>query len=204
MRSCSPQIKRVGASISGRRFSSRVLPSGQKARAAASLARVCSIGHSGRVGAFRLALELAPAFRVGAEEGRDLGRPLRPRVGHRVFFVEQAPGRDQRQPAHSGRPDRRDLRCKKRPPTELPARSAPSSAAFCSSCRTASTQSRWLSSTVWPRSPPGKPGSDGTMTVRSRAQRVKQGDPPRQPAKTGEKNRALVLRPSATHGRKTR
>ena len=52
IRSCSPHSSRVGALISGRRFSSRVLPSGQKMRAAASMARVCSIGHS---------IELAPS-----------------------------------------------------------------------------------------------------------------------------------------------
>ena len=49
MRSSSPQRRSVGAAISGRRFSSLVLPSGQKTRAAASLARTCSIGHSGEL-----------------------------------------------------------------------------------------------------------------------------------------------------------
>ncbi len=69
------------------------------------------------------------------------------------------------------------------PPTEPPARSAPSRPAFCSSCRTAKTQSRWLSSTVCPRSPPGNPGREGTITVRSRASAsrsvIQRGSPPK-------------------------
>ena len=46
IRSCSPHSSRVGAWIRRSRFSIRVLPSGQKIRAAASFARTCSIGHS--------------------------------------------------------------------------------------------------------------------------------------------------------------
>jgi hypothetical protein len=42
-------MSNVGAAMNGRRFSSRVLPSGQNARAAASLARVCSIAHAGEL-----------------------------------------------------------------------------------------------------------------------------------------------------------
>src|SRR5215472_11279442 len=61
------------------------------------------------------------------------------------------------------------------PPTELPTRSAPASPALSMISRTASTQSRWLSSTVCPRSPPGKPGSEGAMTVRASASRSRNG-----------------------------
>ena len=46
IRPARPTAAASGALIRRRRFSIRVLPSGQKMRAAASLARTCSIGHS--------------------------------------------------------------------------------------------------------------------------------------------------------------
>ena len=91
MRTCSPQISRVGASISGRRFSSLVLPSGQKARAAASLARVCSIGHSGELAPSGSALSWFQRSGSAQSRAGTSGGALRPRIGHRVLFVEQAP-----------------------------------------------------------------------------------------------------------------
>ena len=75
----------------------------------------------------------------------------------------------------------------KEPPTVLAAKSAPSSPAFCSKWRTASTQSRWLSSTLCPRSPPGNPGNDGTTTVRSPARASRNGTHRGNPPKPARK-----------------
>ena len=56
---------------------------------------------------FSFRFELVPALGIGTEQPRHVGRPLRPRVGNRVFLVEEAPGRDQRQSSHRSGPDRR-------------------------------------------------------------------------------------------------
>ena len=62
-----------------------------------------------RIRAFGRGLELVPALRIGAQQRRHLGRTLRPRVGRRLLVVEQAPRRDQGEPTHGLRPNRRDL-----------------------------------------------------------------------------------------------
>src|SRR5215469_10966662 len=182
MRSSAPQISKVGAWISGSRFSSLVLPSGQKARAAASLARTCSIGHSG---------ELAPSGSVLSWFQRSGSAQIRAGTSGARCAHGSVIGSFSSNNPHGAISARRRtepgqiaaISAANEPPTELPARSAPSSPAFCSRWRTASTQSRWLSSTVCPRSPPGKPGSDGTMTVRSRANAsrngIQRGNPPK-------------------------
>src|SRR5215472_12819737 len=182
MRSSAPQISKVGAWISGSRFSSLALPSGQKARAAASLARTCSIGHSG---------ELAPSGSVLSWFQRSGSAQIRAGTSGARCAHGSVIGSFSSNNPHGAISARRRtepgqiaaISAANEPPTELPARSAPSSPAFCSRWRTASTQSRWLSSTVCPRSPPGKPGSDGTMTVRSRANAsrngIQRGNPPK-------------------------
>ena len=182
MRSSAPQISKVGAAISGNRFSSRVLPSGQKARAAASLARVCSIGHSG---------ELAPSgsalswFQRSGSAHSSAGTSGA-RCAHGSVIGSFSSNRPHGEISTRRRTEPGQIAvvsAANEAPTELPARSAPSSPAFCNSWRTASTQSRWLSSTVCPRAPPGKPGSDGTVTVRSRANMsrngIQRGSPPK-------------------------
>ena len=109
MRSCSPQSSRVGALISGRRFSSWVLPSGQKMRAAASAARVCSIGHSGGVGALRHRLQRLPGLGVGAHQpGHRPARCAQGSVGGSCSS-NRPKGAISARRSHRPRPDRRDL-----------------------------------------------------------------------------------------------
>src|SRR6516162_6813825 len=182
MRSSAPQINKVGAAINGKRFSSRVLPSGQKARAAASLARVCSIGHSGELAPSGSALS---SFQRSGSAQSSAGTS-----GARCAQGSVIGSFSSNRPQGAISASRRTtfgqiaaISAANEAPTELPARSAPSSPACCSRRRTASIQSRWLSSTVCPRSPPGKPGNDGTITVRSQANTsrngIQRGNPPK-------------------------
>ncbi len=116
----------------------------------------------------------APApHRRAAPRDRSADRPRRTgRTGRSARACARAPARRaaisaaSEAPTDDCRPDRR------RPVPPRP-----------TVARTASSQSRCVSSTVCPRSPPGKPGRDGTITVRLSASRsrngIQRGRPPR-------------------------
>src|SRR6185437_11651974 len=143
-------------------------------RAAASLARVCSIGHS---------TEFAPsgtafiAFQISGS-AHISPATLSARCAHGSVAgsaSSNSPNGAIRASFFTESGQIAAISAASAPPTELAARSAPTRSAFASSSRTASTQSSWLSSTEWPRSPPGKPGSDGTITVRFSASLSRNG-----------------------------
>ena len=79
-------------------------------RAAASAARICSIGHSGEFwpsGSAFNASQRAGSAHISAGH---VGRALRPGIGRRLLVVEQTERRDQREAACTAAgPDRRDL-----------------------------------------------------------------------------------------------
>ena len=162
------------------------MPSGQNARAAASAARVCSIGHSG---------ELAPSGGALSSFQRSGSAQRRPGTsGARCAQGSVAGSLSSNRPQGATNASRRTMcgqiaatSAANEPPTEPPARSAPSSPALPSSSRIAKTQSRWLSSTLCPRSPPGKPGNDGTITVRSSASASRNGTQRGKPPKPARK-----------------
>ena len=95
--------------ISPSRFSILVFPSGQKMRAAASFARTCSIGHSiefAPSGAVFIAVQIAGSAHISP--GTASPRCAQGSVGGSAL-IEQSERRDQRQPPHGRRPERRHL-----------------------------------------------------------------------------------------------
>ena len=130
-------------------------------------------------------------------QARDIIGLLRPRVGRRVILIEQAKGAiSASRLTLSGQIAATSAASE--PPTELPTRSAPTRCALSMRSRMASTQSRWVSSAVCPRSPPGKPaGTARSPCVSRRGDR--ETHPSRKAAVAGEKPNArpVALAPDA-------
>ena len=63
-----------------------------------------------RIGALRHRLQRLPDFGIGAHQSGHRIGTLRPRIGRWIGLVEQAERRDQCQPSHACRPQRRHLR----------------------------------------------------------------------------------------------